>query len=110
MRQIRTRTGQSLAEYAVLFAIVVGAAVAMQTYVKSRLQGAVQAKADGYLNVFQDPGNSIPVPNAFEVDRNSDSTSSTSASMSNETAGGIAIDSNGNTTQNKQSTGTSWTP
>lgn len=49
MRLIRTRKGQSMAEYAVLFAIVIGAAVAMQQYVKGRLQATVRAKADGYM-------------------------------------------------------------
>ncbi len=106
MRRLRTRTGQSLAEYAVLFAIVIGAAVAMQTYVRARLQGAIAAKADGYLNVFQAPANgnipAIPVPNKFEVDRTVDSNSNTYANMSSETAGNIAIDSIGNTTQTKQ--------
>ena len=48
MRFLRTRQGQSMAEYAILFAIVIGAAIAMQQYVKSRLQGAVHGATDGY--------------------------------------------------------------
>ncbi len=42
------RRGQSIGEYAILFAIVLGAVVAMQTYVRDRLAGAIKAKA----NVF----------------------------------------------------------
>ncbi len=40
--------GQSMGEYAILFAIVIGAAIAMQQYVKSRLQGGVKLGADLY--------------------------------------------------------------
>ena len=50
MRFLHSEHGQSMAEYAILFAIVIGAAVAMQQYVKSRLQGAVGAATDAYVN------------------------------------------------------------
>ena len=48
MRFLRAKHGQSMAEYAILFAIVIGAAIAMQQYVKSRLQGAVHGAANAY--------------------------------------------------------------
>lgn len=40
------RKGQNVAEYAILIALVVGAAVAMQTYVKRGLQGRVADAVD----------------------------------------------------------------
>ncbi len=71
MRFLRTKHGQSMAEYAILFAMVIGAAVAMQQYIKSRLQAGTRAGADGYitalttdpdlvnLNPFNDPGRKV---------------------------------------------------
>ena len=52
MRLLRTRNGQSMAEYAILFAIVIGAAIAMQQYIKSRLQGTMQGATDNYLTAI----------------------------------------------------------
>lgn len=49
MRLIRSRKGQSTAEYAVLFAIVISAAIGIQQYVKTRLQGAATTAADAYV-------------------------------------------------------------
>jgi hypothetical protein len=40
------RGGQSTAEYAILIALVIGAAVAMQTYVKRSLQGGIKFAVD----------------------------------------------------------------
>lgn len=48
MRAIASVRGQSTAEYAILFAIVIGAAIAMQQYVSARLRGAVRGYADQY--------------------------------------------------------------
>ena len=49
MRATKARNhGQSIGEYAILFAIVLGAVVAMQTYVRERLAGEIKAKADLY--------------------------------------------------------------
>ena len=56
MRHMRSRKGQSTAEYAVLFAIVIGAAIGIQQYVKTRLQGAVQGASDGYMNAVNGGG------------------------------------------------------
>lgn len=43
---MRNRKGQNTAEYAILIALIVAAAVAMQTYVKRGLQGRVADAVD----------------------------------------------------------------
>ena len=48
-----SRKGQSTGEYAILFAIVLGAVVAMQNYIRNRLTGTLQAGADNYLTTVQ---------------------------------------------------------
>ena len=93
MRLIRTRRGQGTAEYAILFAIVIGAAIAMQQYVKARLQGAVQFQANAYQTAN---GSGL-----FEPDRNSNSTASSGAAMTNVKAGTISSNSNGTTVVTK---------
>ena len=45
MRLFKTRA-QSTAEYAILFALVIGAAAAMQVYIKRGLQGGVKYATD----------------------------------------------------------------
>ncbi|MDP8259864.1 MAG: hypothetical protein P9L96_02520 [Candidatus Gygaella obscura] len=47
---LRGKKGQNTAEYAILFAIIVGAVMAMQTYVKRGLQKGVQHRVDEGLN------------------------------------------------------------
>jgi hypothetical protein len=74
MRFIRASKGQSTAEYAVLFAIVIGAAIAMQQYVKSRLQGAVRQHADDFITAAGG--------GPFWPDQTTQSSSTTVASMS----------------------------
>ena len=97
MRFLRSHRGQSTAEYAVLFAIVIGAAVAMQQYVKSRLQGAISFHTNSYLAASTE-GNG----NAFEPNRNVDTTSGSSAtlSMTSASTGTSNLISNVNTTSN----------
>ena len=46
LRWFFNRKGQSTGEYALIFAIVLGAVVAMQTYVKKELQGRIKDGAD----------------------------------------------------------------
>lgn len=92
-RLIRARAGQSTAEYAVLFAIVIGAAIAMQQFVKTRLQGAVKKVADEYQNNAQ----SSP----FEPTRTSKSTSGTDITFDGAKSGAVKSLSGGNTTLNK---------
>lgn len=73
MRILRTQRGQSMAEYAILFAIVIGAAIAMQAYVKKRLQGGIQGAADNYLTAFGATAGFAVAP--FEPIRTVDTTS-----------------------------------
>lgn len=44
------KRGQNTAEYAILFAIIIGAVMAMQTYVKRGLQKGIQHNLDSKLN------------------------------------------------------------
>ena len=46
MRTLNNRKGQNTAEYAILIAVVIGAIVAMQLYVKRGLQGKVKDVSD----------------------------------------------------------------
>lgn len=56
LRILRSRKGQNTAEYAILIALVVAAAVAMQTYVKRGAQARVKDSADDYIkSVTTDP-------------------------------------------------------
>ncbi len=45
---VTQRRGQSTAEYAILIGVVIGALVAMQTYVKRGAQGRIKAVVDSY--------------------------------------------------------------
>ena len=96
MRLLRTARGQSIAEYAILFAIVIGAAIAMQQYVKSRLQGAVQANADNYVNTI---GNTLGLAVApFEPVRTttSDSGQIDNLNMATASTGNRTLDTQSN--------------
>ena len=95
--RVSSRRGQSMGEYAILFAIVLGAAIAMQQYVKARLQGAVAGTADEYMNTAAGLGGY----GTFEPDRVSDSDSSTGLTMTSAKAGTVAIDSKSKTVQTK---------
>ena len=46
LNRARTRSGQSMAEYAIVLTVVIGAIVAMQLFVKRGLQGKVKDAAD----------------------------------------------------------------
>jgi hypothetical protein len=47
MTLLRKR-GQSTGEYAVLFAVVLGAVIAMQNYIRNRIAGGIRDQADAY--------------------------------------------------------------
>jgi hypothetical protein len=85
------RRGQSTAEYAVLFAIVIGAAIAMQQYVKQRLQGATKKFADEYVTAAQNPAK-------FEPTRETTSSSKSILTMTTAKAGTASIKSGSDTT------------
>lgn len=97
MRRMLGRRGQSTAEYAVLFAIVIGAAIAMQQYVKTRLQGAIKQHADGYLAAQTGAFGGVPQP--FEPDRATTSTnqSTSNVSMSSARTGTFNVDNTAKT-------------
>ena len=48
------RRGQSVAEYAVLFAVVIAAAVAMQTYSKRGIQARVKSGTDALTSITKE--------------------------------------------------------
>ena len=95
MQKRRAIRGQSTAEYAVLFAIVIGAAIAMQQYVAGHLKGAIAdatnkySTAAGGTGTFEDPN------------RTSTSHSDSNLNMTSAKAGAVNIDSRSNSTQNK---------
>jgi len=88
------RRGQSTAEYAVLFAIVIGAAIAMQQYVKQRLQGSIKKYTDEYVTAAQNPVK-------FEPTRTTTSSSKTELTMTTAKAGAAKIASGSDTTVSK---------
>ena len=58
LRLLRNKKGQNTAEYAVVIALVIGAAVAMQTDLKRNLQGGIKhvvdrGKQDGSLGQYE---------------------------------------------------------
>jgi len=88
--KILTRRGQSTGEYAILFAIVLGAIVAMQNYVRNRIAGSVRAGADNYMTQVSA---SLPGAAAFAPNRTSDSSSDSSAKMATAESGTIGAGS-----------------
>ncbi len=46
---IKLKKAQATAEYAILFAIVIGAAIGMQSYIKRALQGRLYDAANNYV-------------------------------------------------------------
>ena len=97
MTRLNSRRGQSMGEYAILFAIVLGAAIAMQQYVKARLQGATAGTADGYMAAAGGLGGY----GTFEPDRVSDSKSETTLAMTSAKTGAVAMDSTSTTIATK---------
>ena len=97
--RVLTKKGQSMAEYAILFAIVIGAAIAMQQYIKSRLQGGMRAAADGYTAALSGTGNLGNV-NAFEPDRsvNAESNQTDGLVMTSATAGTRTLNTDSDST------------
>jgi hypothetical protein len=61
LRQLRK--GQSTAEYAIVFGLVIAAAVAMQVYVKRSIQGKMKDAAD-----YNDPAASMLTTRQYEPD------------------------------------------
>jgi len=53
MRRLFNKRAQSTLEYAILIAVVVGALIGMQTYVKRGLQGRLKAATDDVGSQFE---------------------------------------------------------
>ncbi len=99
MKRMRSRSGQGIAEYAVLLAIVIGAAIAVQQYLKSLMQGFDKGAMDKYSNQAQLLGG---YGGGWEpTNRTSDSFSKTNLAMTNAKAGTANIDSHSNATLTK---------
>ena len=81
---ILCRRGQSTGEYAVLFAIVLGAVMAMQNFVRDRIEGKIKEQANAAFN-------GVNVANL--PTRMSDSQSRSAAKMSSSTNGTLGSDS-----------------
>ncbi len=69
-----------MAEYAILFAIVIGAAIAMQQYIKSRLQGTMRGASDNYVDAISATAG-FATSGPFEPTRTVDSTSTQNDSL-----------------------------
>ncbi len=79
LRKLRRKRGQNTAEYAVLIALVIGAAIAMQVYVKRALQAKTfdassHLAAAGGLGAGTAQFEPQYLDSSFFVSRNSDST------------------------------------
>lgn len=99
IRRLRSRRGMSnITEYAVLIAVVAGAAIAMQPYLKGRLQGASKGAADNYDAAVGAAGIGA---GSHEPVRNSTSDAITSMVMGNATTGNVTVDSRSTVGQNK---------
>ncbi len=69
---LKNKKGQNTAEYAILIALVIGAAVAMQTYVKRGMQGGVKYAVDKVKRTDSGTGQYEP----YYLESSSDTTKS----------------------------------
>lgn len=83
--KLLNRRAQSTGEYAILFAIVLGAVIAMQNYVRNRIAGTLQGAADTYQNTTG--GGTVTMT------RSSDSLSASQADMTSASSGVFRSDS-----------------
>lgn len=85
------QTGQGLAEYALIFSIVIAALLAMQTYVKRGLQGKYKDAADEIIFSLSEIKGDLNLPLQYEP-YYTDSRITTTASQSRtekESSGGL---------------------
>ena len=87
---MKTKRGQSIAEYAVLIGLVLGAVLAMQHYIRIRIAGGIKNQADAYMTAA---GGS-----AVTIDRTVHSTSDQSMNMTTATTGTVGSTSSGTST------------
>jgi len=98
MKRLRSQRAQSTAEYAVLFAIVIGAAIGVQQLVKGRLQSAVKLQADAYTTAAK----ITATDTGEDVNRKTHSKSGVNLDMKTSREGAVKIDSSSVTTQDKK--------
>jgi len=82
MRRLNRRA-QSTGEYAVLFAIVLGAVIAVQSYVRNRISTGLEFAANSYLTTV---ANGATVAN---INRSSSSTSTARSTMTTAGTGNL---------------------
>ena len=83
-----SRRGQSIGEYAILFAIVLGAIVAMQGYIRNRIAGGLQSRADNYMTT-------LGATTATQLTSTSNSTSRSRMNMQSVNQGTVGSGSEG---------------
>lgn len=88
------RRGQSTGEYAILFAVVLGAAVAVQNAVRNRIAFKILEEADDYVQAGADTDAAITYA-APNLQRSSDSVSAQRATMNTAQDGKLRADSEG---------------
>ena len=96
-RWVRSRRGLSnVTEYVILVAVVAGAAIAMQQYVKSRLQGVIKTGTDDFEFTAKGiPGN-VAFTATFEPVRTTTSNSTTALNMTTAETGAVNQNSTSN--------------
>ena len=87
--KLMTQRGQSMGEYAVLFAIVLGAVVGLQGFLRARLRGEIEQAAALEPTVFEQ---------ASITQGKSDSDSRTRQNLTNVNAGLVEVDTRSNQT------------
>lgn len=85
---IRKRLGQSTAEYAIVIALVIAAAMAMQTYVKRGIQAKIKAASDHQLAEYG-LGNATTQYEPYYAQHNITTTSTSTETVGTETGGKV---------------------
>ncbi|MFH0763263.1 MAG: hypothetical protein V1925_05190 [Candidatus Omnitrophota bacterium] len=107
MLRISSKRAQTTAEYAILIALVVGAVVAMQVYVKRGIQGRIRDAVDHTGSGGEVAGETLSFSGGQYEPYYSQSTGSTKQSTSNKedllTGGGTARDSTASVSSTRES-------
>ncbi len=93
LMRMRRGKGQSLAEYAVLIGLVLGAVLTMQHYIRLRIVTAIKTQADQYANDAQATGTAAVAPLLDK--RTSTSLSNLDMNMASATSGNVKAISTG---------------
>jgi hypothetical protein len=90
--RLRSNKGQNTAEYAIVIALIIGAAIAMQTYVKRGLQGRTKDATDYMQTQTATLGGTQQYEPYYSQ---SDNTTTAQSSMNKNTATGGAVATTG---------------